>query len=72
MILTKEHLIKEGWKEYTNSTMYLFRGDYDIWIDNDGMEIKSEGINSEPQIHYQGNLPNHEQWEVLKELLNLS
>lgn len=71
ILLSKEHLFKEGWTEYNNSTMYLYRGDYEIEIFDDSLCIKSEGRNTEPQTHYQGNLPNLRQWEVLKGLLNL-
>lgn len=65
--LTKEHLIKEGWKydEIDNSLELITENYYILRIN--GTFLTVEGST----WYYGGKLPNLEQWEVLKQLLNL-
>lgn len=63
VFLSKEHLI---WKE--EDTMFFTKGSITLCIYEE-LEIYYE---PEDERIFLGKLPNLEQWEVLKELLNLS
>lgn len=66
-LLTKEHLIKEGWKVDKRYDHAFYRENEvgELLIGDDFLDVTNE------TAAYNGPIPTLEQWEVLKELLNI-